>query len=121
MSFAKLSAIGASSSYSSQSQLGVLAWSGIESSCPVQLSALLTEAFELGFLGNRGVATLRADKPTFWAGQHRSVVINQNAVRAAYDVLSHFERLVSSLSLPNGPELPCRRSPSAAQVLTFSV
>ena len=34
------------------------------SCCPVQLPALLTEAFELWFLGHRCVATLRADKPT---------------------------------------------------------
>jgi len=51
----------------------------------------LTEAFELWFLGDRRVATLPADKQTLRATQHRSELVTQNAIRATYDLLSHFE------------------------------
>jgi hypothetical protein len=71
------------------------------SRCPVQLSALLTEACELWFLGVRCVATLRADKPTSQARQHRPEKIFHEAVWTAYDLLSHSRR--PSFSLPTVP------------------
>lgn len=63
----------------------------VELRCPFQLPALPTEAFELWFLRNCGVTTLRADKPAFRARQHWPKVIIQDAVGAAND-LSHFDR-----------------------------
>src|ERR1700730_299824 len=52
----------------------------VESGCPAQLYALLTEAFEVWFLGVRCVATLQAGKPTFRPRQHGHEVITQNTV-----------------------------------------
>jgi hypothetical protein len=58
---------------------------------PVQLAALLTEAFELWFIGGRYVNAVQADKPTSRARQHRSEILAQNAIWAANDLVSHFE------------------------------
>jgi hypothetical protein len=62
---------------------------------PIQFVAILTEAFELWVLTDRCVATLQADKPTLRARQHRRKILTQGAIRAANDLLSHF-----NLSIP---------------------
>src|ERR1700730_2399529 len=69
----------------------------VESRCPAQLYALLTEAFEVWFLGVRCVATFQAGKPTYRARQHGRQVITQNTVWAAHYLVSHFEPSAPSL------------------------
>jgi hypothetical protein len=65
-----------------------------ESSCPLQLSALLTETLEIWFVWDCGVATFLADILPFRATQHRPEVITYKTVRAANYLLSHYRPLL---------------------------
>ena len=58
---------------------------------PVQVSALLTEAFELLFLGHHGVTALLADKPASGFLQHGREIAAQKAVWTVHYPLSHLE------------------------------
>ena len=67
---------------------------------PVQLPTLLTEALEIGLPRHRSVATLWTDKQAFRSRQHESEVNAQNAIWAAYDLISHFAPSALSLFAP---------------------
>ena len=90
----------------------------VESRCPVQFSALLTEALELWFFGVRCVATLHAPKPTFRARQHGHEVITHDAVRAANYVRTRsvrsIHRLIHSVLPSFNPQFVVRSTESIA-------
>jgi hypothetical protein len=65
-------------------------WLGIGSCGPFQLPALPTEAFEIRISRFYCVATLLAYEPAFRSRQHWPELIAQDAVRATYDLLSHW-------------------------------
>jgi len=68
----------------------------------------MTGTFEPWVLRDYAVTALLADKQAFPAKQHRSEVIPQNAIRAANDLLNHFEPSALSLSGYAHPPQPLR-------------
>src|SRR5438552_2641407 len=72
----------------------------VESRRPVQFPTLPAEALEIWIVGDRGVATRRANKPTFRATQHRPKVITQHTIGTTHNLFSHFSNLTSGRGKP---------------------